>query len=133
MKIKYILLCLVIALFVFPLISTASEWTVFSPKQKDGATWYYDKDSISYPRNKTFIGLTLPFSSGNYPKLWIKASTDTNDLLYQAELNCRERTVRLMDNNGKGIYNLNNIDYIFDRPIPPDSVLDLLRRAVCYL
>jgi hypothetical protein len=133
MKIKYVLVCLVISLFVFPLISFASEWMVFTPKQKDGATWYYDKDSISYPRNKTFIGITLPFSSGNYPKMWVKASSDTGEIFYQAELSCRERTVRMMDNNGKGIYNLTNIDYIFDRAVPPDTVLDLLRRAVCNL
>ena len=131
MKIKYIAVCIVISLFAVPALSSASEWMVFTPVQKDGTTWYYDKNSISFPRNRTILGITLPLRDGNYPKMWIRGTSDTGTLLYQAEVSCKERTARLMDNNGKGIYNLTSIDYLFDRPIPPDTVLDRLRKAVC--
>jgi hypothetical protein len=131
MKTRLILTCLIIALFALPPISSASEWMVFSPKQKDGATWYYDKNSISYPKNRVFLGITLPLRDGNYPMMWVRSTSDTAALLYQVEISCKERTAKMMDNNGKGIYNLDNIDYLYNRPIPPDTVLDMLRKAVC--
>jgi hypothetical protein len=132
MKSRWILICLLIAFFAVPAISAAADWTAFSPKQKDGTIWYYDKESISYPKNKEFIGISLPLRDKNYPKLWIRSTAETANLLYQVELKCKELSAKMTDNNGKGIYSLNAIDYLYDRPIPPDSVLDMLRKAVCH-
>lgn len=131
MKARLPLICLIFALVAIPVISSASDWTVFTPKQKDGATWYYDKASITYPKNTSIIGITTWMRDVNYQKLWIRSTTDTVNLLYQVEMDCKARTARMLDNNGKGIYSMNNIDYLFDRPIPPDAMLDLLRKTIC--
>jgi len=131
MKKRTLVICLVILAFVVPMLSSAADWMIFTTKQKDGYTWFYDKTSVVYLKNKTFLFLTLPSSDPNFQKMWIKATSDRGDKIYQIELNCKERIAKLFDNNGKGIYNLPEIDYLYERPIPPDTVLDMLRKAVC--
>jgi hypothetical protein len=117
---------------MLPLLSSASDWMIFTPKQKDGVTWYYDKNSVVYLKNMTIIGITMPFKDSNYQKMWLRASSDTDEKTYQVELSCKERIAKMQDNNGKGIYNMTSIDYLYERPIPPDSVLDMLRKAICH-
>jgi hypothetical protein len=128
---KKLLLLLTICAFLISALAFASDWMIFAPKQKDGYMWFYDKSSITYLKNKTFIGITLPAADKNFQKMWIKATSDNGDKLYQIELDCKGRLAKLFDNNGKGIYNLPDIDYLYERPIPPDTVLDMLRKAVC--
>jgi hypothetical protein len=117
---------------MLPLLSSASDWMIFTPKQNDGSTWYYDKSSSVYLKNKVIIGITMPFRDSNYQRIWIRASSDTGEKIYQVELSCKERIAKMQDNNGKGIYNLTVIDYLYERPIPPDTVLDWLRKMVCH-
>jgi hypothetical protein len=128
---RIFLICLISCTFIFPLLAAASDWMIFTPKQKDGFTWFYDKTSIVYMKNRVVIGITMPFRDANEQKMWIRASSDSGEKIYQVELKCKERTAKMLDNNGKGIYNLPAIDYLYERPIPPDTVLDMLRKAVC--
>ncbi len=83
-------------------------------------------------KNSVIIGIPMPFKDSNYQKMWIRASSDAGEKIYQVELSCKERTARMQDNNGKGIYNFTLIDYLYDRPIPPDTVLDWLSKSVCH-
>jgi hypothetical protein len=131
MKRRTFIACLLLSLFTFPLLCCAADWMIFTVKQKDGYTWFYDKNSVVYMKNKSVIGITLWMKDVNYQKMWLKAASDKGDRLFQIELNCGERSARLFDNNGRGIYNLPEIDYLYERPIPPDTVLDMLRKAVC--
>jgi hypothetical protein len=131
MKKRIIIICVVISVFIIPMLSYAADWMIFTVKQKDGYTWFYDKNSVVYLKNKTFLFITLPAGDHNFQKMWIKATSDKGNRIFQIELNCKDRTAKLFDNNGKGIYNLPEIDYLYERPIPPDSVLDMLRKAVC--
>jgi hypothetical protein len=131
MKIRIFIVCLVICSFLVPVIASAGDWIIFTPKQKDGFTWFYDKNSREYLKNKSFLGIPTPLKDTTLQKMWIRASSDKIVRLYQIELNCSTRIAKMYDDNGKGIYNLPEIDYLYERPIPPDTVLDMLRRAVC--
>jgi hypothetical protein len=128
---KTFVACLVICSFLLPLFASASDWMIFTPRQKSGYTWFYDKADIEYMKSRSFIGIPLPIKDSNYQKIWLRASSDAGDRIYQIELDCKGRTAKLFDNNGKGIYNLSEIDYLYERPIPPDTVFDMLRKAVC--
>ena len=131
MKKRIFLASLLICALMLPMLSSASEWVIFTPKQKDGSSWYYDKASIEKTKYMAVIGIPTPFKDGNYLKMWVRNSTDSADKLYQVELSCKDRTARMQDNNGKSIYNMSSIDYLADRAIPPDTVLDWLRKSLC--
>jgi len=128
---RILILCLLLCFIMIPMLSSAADWMIFTPKQKNDYTWFYDRQSIVYLKDQTFIGITLPMKDHNYQKIWIKAVSDRVEKRYQIELNCKDRISKIFDDNGKGIYNLPDIDYLYERPIPPDTPLDMLRRAVC--
>jgi hypothetical protein len=131
MKDKILLVSVIFSLCLIPLPSFASDWMIFTPKQKDGSTWFYDKNSISYPKNISFIGIPTPMRDRNFQKMWIKSSSDIGEQMYQIEINCRDRSAKMQDSGGKQLYSLNSIYYLYDRPIPPDTVLDMLQKAIC--
>lgn len=131
MKSRLLLISLFICFVLLPSLATASSWILFSAKQQNGTSWYYDKDSIAYFKAKSIIGVEIPKKDRNYQKVWIKSAGDMGERLFLVELNCKEHTARLQDDNNKVLYNEPSIDYLYDRPIPPDSVLDKLQKAVC--
>lgn len=131
MKKRIFIVCLLTCAFLAPSAAFPADWMIFTPKQKNGYTWFYDKQSVVYLKNRSFIGIPTPMKDITYQKMWIKATSDRDSRLYQVELNCEDRSAKMYDDNGKGIYNLPDIDYLYERPIPPDTVLDMLRKARC--
>jgi hypothetical protein len=131
MKPKYGLLCLFICLVLLPSFAAASNWILFASQQRNTVNWYYDKDSMDASKELKIFKLKIPLPPSNIQKMWIKSSSDKGEKLYHAELSCKERLARLQDDNGKTVYSDASFNYLYDRPIPPDSVLDILRKTVC--
>ncbi len=131
MRPRRILCYLLTFAVLLPAIATASNWIQFGQPLQNGALWYYDRDSIVYSHDKKIIGIDTPVKDKNFQKIWIKSSGDLGEVRYEVELNCRDRSARLKDDGGKNLYSQPSIDYLYDKPIPPDSMLDLLRKAVC--
>jgi len=126
------ILPMVLALsLLLPSISSASNWIQFSTSGQKGMSWLYDKESIVYFQNRKFIGIELPSKSSKFIRAWIKASGDNVERRYQVDLNCRNHTARVKDDGGKNLYSEPSMDYLYDKPIPPDAVLDMLQKAVC--
>jgi hypothetical protein len=131
MKPKYALLCLFICFVLPPSFADASNWILFASQQRNTVNWYYDKESMDASKELKIFKLKIPLPPSNIQKMWIKSSSDKGEKLYHAELGCKERLARLQDDNGKTVYSDASFNYLYDRPIPPDSVLDILRKTVC--
>jgi hypothetical protein len=132
MKPKYCLLCLVICIVLLPSFASATKWILFASQQRNTVNWYYEKDGLDASREvKIFFKLKISLPANNIQKLWIKSSSEKGEKLYQAELSCRERLARLRDDSGKTVYSDASFNYLYDRPIPPDSALDILLKTVC--
>jgi hypothetical protein len=114
-----------------PSFAAASNWILFASQQRNSVNWYYDKESLNAARELKIFGLKIPPPPSNIRKMWIKSSSDKGEKLYQAELSCKEGLARLQDDNGKTVYSDASFNYLYDRPIPPDSILEVLRKAVC--
>ena len=130
-KLLLFLSSIIIAAVLLPSFASASNWLLFALSKQTGTNWHYDKESIVYLKAKSIAGVELPRKDRNYPKVWIKSTGDKGEFAYQVELNCKGRTARLQDESGKTLYSQTSIDYLYDRPILPDSVLDMLRKTVC--
>jgi hypothetical protein len=128
--VRFILFLLIPILALSPVVF-ASNWIEFASFKEPATKWLYDKESITYSRAKEIVGIEIPRKDRNFPKVWIKSSGDGGEKPYQVELNCKKRTARLFDEGGKTLYSVNAIDYLYDKQIVPDSVLDSLRKSVC--
>ncbi len=129
---KYVLFSVSICFVLLSSFAAASNWILFAAQQRDGSSWYYDKETLDSSSGLKIIGLKMPVIKGNIREIWIKSSGDKGERLYRAELNCKEGLARLRDDNGKTLYSDVSLNYLYDRPIPPDSVLDMLREVVCH-
>ena len=129
---KYVLFPVFIYFVLMSSFAAASNWILFAAQQRDGSSWYYDKETLDSSSGLKIIGLKIPVIKGNIRETWIKSSGDKGEKLYRAELSCNDGLARLRDDNGKTIYSDVSLNYLYDRPIPPDSVLDMLREAVCH-
>ena len=132
MRPKHLLCCLITFALLLPSFASASDWLLFTSTKQNGTSWFYDKETIVYPKAKSLAGVEIPMKDSNYPRLWIKSARDGVDTTYQVELNCKGRTARLQDDGGKTLYSVRSIDYLYDGQIVPDSVLDMLRKTVCH-
>jgi len=132
MKLKYVLFCVFFCLLLLPSYASSSNWILFAAYQRNGLNWYYDAESLNASRELKIMGVTIPLGQGDTQKMWIKSSGDKVERIYQAELDCKARLARLQDDNGKTVYNDASFNYLYDRPIPPDSVLDMLLKKVCH-
>ncbi len=125
---KYIL----IFFLLLQAVSAASNWVQFGLSGQNGSkSWYYDKGSILYFQDKKIVGIDVPVKDKNYQRIWIKSSGSKGETRYQVELNCKAHTARLQDDGGRMLYAESSIDYLYEKPIPPDTVLDMLHKAVC--
>ncbi|HTZ19138.1 MAG TPA: hypothetical protein VMB78_11950 [Dissulfurispiraceae bacterium] len=120
-----------IFLIMLPSICSASNWITFGTSRQNGLTWQYDKDGVIYFQDRKFMGIQIPVKKRKFQRIWIRSSGDATERLYQVDLNCRDHTARIKDDGGKTLYSENSMDYLYDKPIPPDSVLDMLQKAVC--
>jgi hypothetical protein len=131
MRPKHILQFILIFFVMLPAISAASNWIQFGVSNQNGASWHYDNDSIVYFQDKKIIGIDVPIKDRNYQRMWIKSSGGDGEKRYRVELNCKERSARLQDDGGKNLYSEPSMDYLYDKPIAPDTVLDMLCKKVC--
>jgi len=132
MQLKYVLFCVFIGLVLLCSFAAASNWILFADRQRDGSSWYYDSESVISSGGLKIMGLKIPATQDHIREMWIKSSGDKGESLYHVELNCKESLARLRDDNGKTLYSNVSLNYLYDRPIPPDSVLDRLRKVVCH-
>ena len=130
-KLLLFLSSIIIAAVLLPSFAAASNWLLFTLSKQDGTSWYYDKESIIYFKTKSVAGVEIPMKDRNFQRMWIKSSGDKGEIAYQVELDCKGATARLQDERGKPLYSQPSIDYLYDKPMLPDSVLDMLRKAVC--
>ncbi len=131
MRPRRILWYLLTFAMLLPSIASASNWIQLGQSRQNGMLWYYDRDSVAYSQDKKLIGIDVPVKDKNFQKMWIKSSADNVEVRYEVELNCKERSARMKDDRGKNLYSEPSIDYLYEKPIPPDTLLDLLRKAVC--
>ena len=129
---KYVLFSIFIWFVLLSSFAAASNWILFAAQQRDGSSWYYDKETLDSSSGLKIVGLKIPGIKGNIRDMWIKSSGDKGERLYRAELNCKDGLARVQDDNGKTIYSDVSLNYLYDRPIPPDSVLDMLRKVACH-
>ena len=132
MKPKHHLFCLLILAVLTTSLASASDWQLFASSKQNGTNWYYDKDGIVYFRAKSIAGVEIPMKDTNYIRIWIKSADYKGERAYRVELNCKQLTAQLQDNSGKTLYSEPSIDYFYDKPLVPDSVLDMLRKTVCH-
>ncbi len=129
MKQKRLLALFFIAFFLMTNPATASLWLPFALGHEDAFNWYYDQDTISYPRHVSILGIVLPLRDRNFQNLWIRTDRP-HELRFRVYMDCAQRLAVVHDETGT-LYDIPLLDYLYGKPIPPDSVLDKLHLAVC--
>jgi hypothetical protein len=124
--------------FIFAEPAICSEWMYFA-KEKDGTKWYYDRDSISYPRMKKMLGVIVTKDKSEMT-LWIKGTN-----LYKITMDCDTRYYSLYDEKGNPVskqrtspsqsqgnaYTRTDYSAGGRYSIKPDSLLEVLLKTVC--
>jgi hypothetical protein len=125
--------------FIFTEPAMCSDWRYFATG-KDGTKWYYDRDSIYYPRMKKLIGFIVTKDKSEI-NFWIKGTN-----LYKITMDCDIRYYSLYDEEGNSISKQRNspsqsqgnaytpTDYSAKAgpySIKPNSLWDVLLNTVC--
>jgi hypothetical protein len=108
----------------------ATEWVSFFKHPQSKVEWVYDREGITYFKEKEIIGL-FSVKDKNFPKIWFKSRPPDKERRLIIEMDCSGRSGRLFDDKGNLLYEDNVVDFIYGHPFRPDSVLEALHGEIC--
>jgi hypothetical protein len=125
---KHLIALVIVSSVLTADLAAASLWVPFALGQQDELNWFYDRDSVAHPQYIYLLGI-IPIRDRNYKALWIRTERP-GEIRFHVFLDCAAHTAVLYDETGM-LYDVPLVDYLYLKPIPPDSVLDKLHMAVC--